>query len=138
MGNIHSSGPNEALVVSGGCCGQTHNKQIIVGSWAWAWWCVTDVQRLSLEVMTLEPRCECETKEGVPIAVTGCAQVKIMKSIELLTSASEQFLGKDMTEVHNTLLQTMEGHLRSILGTLTVEEVYTDRELFAKEVVIIF
>ena len=37
MGNIHTVGPNEALIVSGGCCGST-KKQTIVGGWAWAWW----------------------------------------------------------------------------------------------------
>ena len=49
MGTVHSVGPNEALMVSGGCCG-TSQKTYTVGGWAWAWWLVTDVQRLSLEV----------------------------------------------------------------------------------------
>ena len=64
---------------SGGCCGSTR-KRTIVGGWAWAWWLVTDVQRLSLEVMTLNPMCEgVETAQGVPLTVTGVAQCKIMK-----------------------------------------------------------
>ena len=64
---------------SGGCCGST-KKRTIVGGWAWAWWLVTDVQRLSLEVMTLNPMCEMvETAQGVPLTVTGVAQCKIMK-----------------------------------------------------------
>ena len=51
-----------------------------MGGWAWAWWMVTDVQRLSLEVMTLNPCCEMvETAQGVPLTVTGVAQCKIMK-----------------------------------------------------------
>lgn len=63
----------------GGCCGST-KKRTIVGGWAWAWWLVTDVQRLSLEVMTLNPMCEMvETAQGVPLTVTGVAQCKIMK-----------------------------------------------------------
>lgn len=65
--------------ISGGCCGSTR-KRTIVGGWAWAWWLVTDVQRLSLEVMTLNPMCEgVETAQGVPLTVTGVAQCKIMK-----------------------------------------------------------
>lgn len=64
---------------TGGCCGSTR-KRTIVGGWAWAWWLVTDVQRLSLEVMTLNPMCEnVETAQGVPLTVTGVAQCKIMK-----------------------------------------------------------
>lgn len=66
-------------LISGGCCGST-KKRTIVGGWAWAWWLVTDVQRLSLEVMTLNPMCEgVETAQGVPLTVTGVAQCKIMK-----------------------------------------------------------
>lgn len=131
MGNIHTVGPNEALIVSGGCCGST-KRVTTVGGWSWAWWLVTDVQRLSLEVMTLNPQCESvETSQGVPLSVTGVAQCKIMKADELLHTASEQFLGKSVKEIKSTILQTLEGHLRAILGTLTVEEVYRDRDQFA-------
>uniref|UniRef100_A0A1A9Z4U3 Uncharacterized protein n=1 Tax=Glossina pallidipes TaxID=7398 RepID=A0A1A9Z4U3_GLOPL len=109
----------------GGCCGST-KKRTIVGGWAWAWWLVTDVQRLSLSVMTLNPMCEnVETAQGVPLTVTGVAQCKIMKMMnvyyfhhqadELLGTASEQFLGKSVNEIKQTILQTLEGHLRAIL-----------------------
>merc|ERR1719351_260293 len=82
--------------------------------------------------MTLNPMCDnVETKQGVPLTVTGVAQVKIMKNPELLHTASEQFLGKKEDEIVETILQTLEGHLRAILGTLTVEEVYKDRDQFA-------
>merc|ERR1719391_1097868 len=82
--------------------------------------------------MTLNPVCDnVETKQGVPLTVTGVAQVKIMKNPELLHTASEQFLGKKEHEIKSTVLQTLEGHLRAILGTLTVEEVYKDRDQFA-------
>merc|ERR1719499_1158736 len=82
--------------------------------------------------MTLNPICEnVETAQGVPLTVTGVAQVKIMKNPELLHTASEQFLGKKEHEITDTILQTLEGHLRAILGTLTVEEVYKDRDQFA-------
>uniref|UniRef100_A0A2I3RR21 Flotillin n=3 Tax=Homininae TaxID=207598 RepID=A0A2I3RR21_PANTR len=197
MGNCHTVGPNEALVVSGGCCGSDY-KQYVFGGWAWAWWCISDTQRLSLEVMTilcrcenietsegvplfvtgvaqvithlpclppsplfsppllwwgnskgfwklcqvcqisleimtLQPRCEdVETAEGVALTVTGVAQVKIMTEKELLAVACEQFLGKNVQDIKNVVLQTLEGHLRSILGTLTVEQIYQDRDQFAK------
>lgn len=131
MGNVHTCGPNEALVVSGGCCGSL-KKKTIVGGYAFCWWFVTDVQRLSLEVMTLNPVCESvETAHGVPLTVTGVAQCKIMKADELLHTASEQFLGKNVKEIKQTILSTLEGHLRAILGTLSVEEVYKDRDQFA-------
>merc|ERR1712024_425779 len=82
--------------------------------------------------MTLNPVCESvETAQGVPLTVTGVAQVKIMKNADLLEIAAEQFLGKKEDEITETILQTLEGHLRAILGTLTVEEVYKDRDQFA-------
>lgn len=80
----------------------------------------------------MNPCCESvETAQGVPLTVTGVAQCKIMKADELLQTASEQFLGKSVKEIKGTILQTLEGHLRAILGTLTVEEVYRDRDQFA-------
>lgn len=67
--------------------------------------------------MTLNPMCEgVETAQGVPLTVTGVAQCKIMKADELLHTASEQFLGKTVKEIKSTILQTLEGHLRAILG----------------------
>ncbi|XP_037827577.1 uncharacterized protein LOC119615640 [Lucilia sericata] len=78
--------------------------------------------------MTLNPMCEnVETAQGVPLTVTGVAQCKIMKSNsyakteeadELLGTASEQFLGKNVSEIKQTILQTLEGHLRAILENL--------------------
>jgi len=131
MGSVHSVSLNEAIVMSGGCT--SGERKMVVGGWVWAWWMISDVQKLSLEIMTLEPVCsDVETAQGVPITVTGVAQVKMMSDNEdLLRTAAEQFLGKGSQEIEDTIIQTLEGHLRAILGTLTVEEVYKDREQFA-------
>ncbi|KAL6047559.1 hypothetical protein STEG23_007670 [Scotinomys teguina] len=129
-----SSEPRLDILIhnAGGCCGSDY-KQYVYGGWAWAWWCISDTQRISLEIMTLQPRCEdVETAEGVALTVTGVAQVKIMTEKELLAVACEQFLGKHVQDIKNVVLQTLEGHLRSILGTLTVEQIYQDRDQFAK------
>lgn len=132
MGSCLTVGPNEALVVSGGCCG-SDTKTYAVGGWAWAWCLISDTQRITLEIMTLQPRCEdVETAEGVAITVTGVAQVKVMTEQDLLAVACEQFLGKSVMDIKAVVLQTLEGHLRSILGTLTVEQIYQDRDQFAK------
>uniref|UniRef100_A0A8C6SLB6 Flotillin n=2 Tax=Neogobius melanostomus TaxID=47308 RepID=A0A8C6SLB6_9GOBI len=132
MGNCLTVGPNEALVVSGACC-SADEKTYVVGGWAWAWWLISDSQRITLEIMTLQPRCEeVETAEGVAITVTGVAQVKVMTDQDLLAVACEQFMGKSVMEIKAVLLHTLEGHLRSILGTLTVEQIYQDRDKFAQ------
>ena len=83
------------------------------------------INRLTLEVMTLNPKCESvETAQGVAVTVTGVAQVKVMTETELLKTACEQFLGRTTGQIENIILQTLEGHLRAILGTLSVEEIY--------------
>ena len=86
--------------------------------------------------MTLNPVCESvETAQGVPLTVTGVAQVKIMKNADLLQTASEQFLGKKEHEIKSTVLQTLEGHLRAILGNNQKYKTYTRHqcnEIFEK------
>ncbi|OWA53217.1 Flotillin-2 [Hypsibius exemplaris] len=136
MGNIQVTGPNELLVVSGGLGGAQRRTVVGESGWAWAWWCVSDVSRLSLEVMTLKPQCNAvETSQGVQLTVTGVAQVKVMtRSDELLQNALVQFLGRSVKEIEDVILQTLEGHLRAILGSLTVEAIYQDRESFAAQV----
>lgn len=75
--------------------------------------------------MTLNPTCKrVETIEGVPLTVTGVAQVKVLSDEQILALACEQFLDLDIDRIQNTILQTLEGHLRAILGTLTVEAIY--------------
>ena len=67
--------------------------------------------------------------------MTGVAQVKIMtESEEYLSTACEQFLGKNEDEIKELLLETFEGHLRAIVGTMEVEELFQDRESFAHNV----
>ena len=52
----------------------------------------------------------------------------------LLSTACEQFLGRDTREICQMLLQTLDGHLRAIMGTMTVEAVFQDRDEFARMV----
>ncbi|XP_018020903.1 flotillin-1 isoform X2 [Hyalella azteca] len=122
-------GPNEALVVSG-CC---HKKPLLVpGGRAFVWPTIQRVQRISLNVMTLNvesPRVY--TAQGVPLSVTGIAQVKVQgQHEEMLLAACEQFLGKTEQEIHTIALETLEGHQRAIMGSMSVEEIYKDRKKF--------
>merc|ERR1719325_300705 len=80
--------------------------------------------------MTLNPVCDnVETKQGVPLTVTGVAQVKIMKDEKFLEIAAEQFLGKKEDEITDTILQTLEGHLRATLGKSQTAAVKRDAEI---------
>jgi len=75
------------------------------------------------------------TSQGVNITVTGIAQVKIQgQNEEMLLAACEQFLGKTENEIQQVALETLEGHQRAIMGSMTVEEIYKDRKKFSKQV----
>uniref|UniRef100_A0A8D9APA1 Flotillin-1 n=1 Tax=Cacopsylla melanoneura TaxID=428564 RepID=A0A8D9APA1_9HEMI len=113
-------GPNEALVVSG-CC---HTKPLLVpGGRAFVWPSIQCVQRISLNTMTLQVESKnVYTSQGVPISVTGVAQVKIQaQNEEMLMTACEQFLGKTEDEIQHIALVTLEGHQRAIMGSMSVE-----------------
>jgi flotillin len=91
--------------------------------------------RLSLEVMTLDVTTpEVYTSQGVPVIVDGVAQIKIKKDEASLHSAAERFLGKPPDEIARIALETVQGHLRAILGTLSVEDIYKNRDQFAQKV----
>ncbi|HYI14289.1 MAG TPA: SPFH domain-containing protein, partial [Thermomicrobiales bacterium] len=91
------------------------------------------VDYLSLNVITIPLRISSAyTSEGVPVSVDAVANVKIGGDDFSIGNAIERFLGMDQATIQNVIFQTMEGHLRSILGTLTVEEINTDRQAFAQ------
>lgn len=131
MGNIQTVGPNEALIVSGGCC-RPSRKQIIVGGWCWSTWMLTNIQRISLQVMTLNPKCEhVQSCHGVPVTVTGVVHCKIMSAPEFLPLAAEQFLGKSIDNIKSVVLHTVEGHMRAVIGTQTIEDICKKRQELA-------
>jgi flotillin len=130
---FRTCGPNEAMVISG--CG--HERPLLIsGGRTWVWGGFQKTQKISLNVMTLSvesPRVY--TLQGVPISVTGIAQVKVQGQNEvMLHAACQQFLGKSEAEIKTVALETLEGHQRAIMGTMTVEEIYQDRKKFSKSV----
>lgn len=132
MGFI-TGGPTEAIIVSG-CF---HKKPlIVVGGWAFVCPCVQRIQRLSLALMTLSvnsPRVY--TIHGVPLSVTGIAQVKITGNNEdMLRQAAEQFADKSVEDIKDIARATLEGHQRAIIGHLNVDEIFKDRKKFSEQV----
>jgi flotillin len=66
--------------------------------------------------------------------VDGVAQIKVKGDDISIATAAEQFLSKGTDDIKNIAMQTLEGHLRAILGTMTVEEIYQNRDAFASKV----
>lgn len=77
---------------------------------------------------------EVYTEQGVPVMADGVAIIKIGGSVEDVATAAEQFLSKPAVALSQEAQEVLEGHLRAILGTMTVEEVYRNRDKFAQEV----
>ena len=136
-------GPNQVMVISGRKHrlrrpdGQTDlsGYRIRKGGGAFIFPLLERVDVMSLEVMTLDITTpEVYTKPGVPLVVDGVAQVKIKGDESSIRTAAEQFLGKTVEDIKQIALQTVEGHLRAIIGTLTVEEIYRNRDQFASSV----
>ena len=89
---------------------------------------------LSLNIVSIPLRIQrAYTKEGVAVTVEAVANVKIASDDMSLRGASERFLGMSTEQIKGVIFQTLEGHLRAILGTLTVEEINADRQAFAQK-----
>lgn len=136
-------GPNEVLIVSGlrrritEANGRVHDVgfRIKAGGGTFVWPVFEKAEILSLELMTIDVKTpSVYTLTGVPVVVDGVAQVKVRSDDLAIRTAAERFLSKTVAEIMNIALQTLEGHLRAIIGRLTVEELYRDREAFAQKV----
>jgi hypothetical protein len=127
---LRKAGPNEVIVVSG-----RGRVTFITGGADMVVPLFHTWNRLSLEVMTLDVTTpEVYTSQGVPVIVDGVAQIKIKKDEASLHAAAERFLGKNPEEIAKIALETVQGHLRAILGTLSVEDIYKNRDQFAQKV----
>jgi flotillin len=92
------------------------------------------VAYLSLNIMSILLKIQkAYTKEGVPVTVEAVANVKIAGDDVSMRAAAERFLGMSTEQIKGVIFQTLEGHLRAILGTLTVEEINADRQAFAQK-----
>jgi flotillin len=136
-------GPNEVLIVSGrqhrvtGTDGRiaTRGFRVVKGGGTFIIPVVEKADVLSLELLTIDVQTpEVYTSKGVPVKVDGVAQIKVKGDDVSIATASEQFLSKGTEEIKSIAMQTLEGHLRAILGTMTVEEIYQNRDAFASKV----
>jgi flotillin len=142
-GRYTKVGPNQVLVVSGRKHkfiepdGTVHERgfRIVKGGGTFVMPVVEKVDVLSLELLTIDVQTpEVYTSKGVPVKVDGVAQIKIKGDDVSIATASEQVLSKTIDEIKNVATQTLEGHLRAILGTMTVEDIYQNRDAFASKV----
>ncbi len=120
------AGPHEALVVYG-----WRGKRVITGHGTIVLPMLESSLTLSLELMSFDvaPQQDLYTKQGVAVTVEAVAQIKVKSDTESIWTASEQFLTKTPQEREGLIRLVMEGHLRGIIGQLTVEEIVKQPEM---------
>lgn len=120
------AGPHEALVVYG-----YRGMRVVQGHGTIIFPMIESAHELSLELMSFDvaPQQDLYTKQGVAVTVEAVAQIKVKSDKESVLTAAEQFLTKTDQEREGLIRLVMEGHLRGIIGQLTVEEIVKQPEM---------
>lgn len=119
-------GPNQALIVYG-----FRGTRIVKGRGTVIFPMVETARELSLELMSFDvaPQQDLYTKQGVAVTVEAVAQIKVKSDPVSIQTAAEQFLTKSDIDRQGLIRLVMEGHLRGIIGLLTVEEIVKQPEM---------
>ena len=119
-------GPNEALIRYG-----MGGTKVYCGVGALILPMVQTCRELSLELMSFDvaPQQNLYTKQGVAVTVEAVAQIKVKSDKESILTAAEQFLSKEPSQREGLIRLVMEGHLRGIIGQLTVEQIVKEPEM---------
>src|SRR6201992_131778 len=122
------AGPHEAVIIYG-----TGGTRVIKGGGAFILPMLQSFRSLSLELMSFDvaPQQNLYTKQGVAVTVEAVAQIKVRSDRESIETAAEQFLTKTPPQREGLIRLVMEGHLRGIIGQLTVEEIVKQPEMVA-------
>src|ERR1700756_4520700 len=125
---FRKAGPNEALIVYG-----FRGPRVIKGHGTVIFPMVENCRELSLELMSFDvaPQQDLYTKQGVAVTVEAVAQIKVRSDQESILTAAEQFLTKAPVQREGLIRLVMEGHLRGIIGQLTVEQIVKEPEMVA-------
>jgi flotillin len=122
------AGPHEAIIVFG-----LRGIRVVKGGGTIIFPMVESSKTLSLELMSFDvaPKQDLYTKQGVAVTVEAVAQIKVKSDPESIQTAAEQFLTKSPDEREGLIRLVMEGHLRGIIGQLTVEQIVKEPEMVA-------
>src|SRR5438128_9954176 len=120
------AGPHEALVVYG-----FRGTRVVKGHGTVIFPMIEACRELSLELMSFDvaPVQDLYTKQGVAVTVEAVAQIKVKSDLESIQTAAEQFLTKTPDQRESLIRLVMEGHLRGIIGQLTVEQIVKQPEM---------
>jgi flotillin len=125
---FRKAGPHEALVIYG-----LRGTRIVKGGGTIIYPMIEQCRELSLELMSFDvaPQQSLYSKQGVAVTIEAVAQIKVKSDPESIRTASEQFLTKRPEQREGLIRLVMEGHLRGIIGQLTVEQIVKEPEMVA-------
>ena len=123
---FRKAGPHEAIIVYG-----LGGTRVVKGRGTFIFPMVETSRGLSLELMSFDvaPKQDLYTRQGVAVTVEAVAQIKVKSDPESILTAAEQFLTKQPEEREGLIRLVMEGHLRGIIGQLTVEQIVKEPEM---------
>ncbi|MBX3162538.1 MAG: flotillin family protein [Deltaproteobacteria bacterium] len=130
--------PNEILIFSGGKHathdGRTVGYRVVFGGRGVRVPLVETVDRMDVSLISVPVHVNGAYSEGgIPLNVHAIANIKVSTDPRLVGNAIERFLGKGQHEIARVVQQTLEGHLRGVLASLTPEELNEDRLKFAHQ-----
>jgi flotillin len=129
--------PNEILIFSGRKHttedGRTVGYRVVFGGRGMRIPVVETVNRMDVSLISVPIAVQGAYSEGgIPLNVHAIANIKVSTDQRFVGNAIERFLGKDRTEIARVVKETLEGHLRGVLATMTPEELNEDRLKFSK------
>ncbi len=125
---FRKAGPNEAFIIYG-----MRGMRVVKGGGSFIFPIIDSYRSLSLELMSFDvaPQQNLYTRQGVAVTVEAVAQIKVKSDEVSVKTAAEQFLTKTPQQREGLIRLVMEGHLRGIIGQLTVEEIVKQPEMVA-------
>ena len=142
------AGANEALIVAGSRGSKVRDERgqavsapgdkgvkVVVGGGTLVFPLVNRVGKLKLTARQISVQlADAVTSQGIKVQVQGVATFKIGRDVESLRNAAERFLDAKPEQVDSIVKNVLEGSLRSIVGTLTIEELIRDRQKLLQQV----
>ncbi|MFE3445607.1 SPFH domain-containing protein [Nocardia sp. NPDC059180] len=136
MLGYHVPDPDEAMLVSGAKSKDNAPFKVIIGRGAWVVPFFRKVRYLSLAMFEAEIKERCETKQAIQLDVRAVIAFKVANDTPSIVNAAQRFLSEQEREMSMLTGRIFSGHLRSIVGSMTVEEIIRERQRLADEVLV--
>ena len=125
--------PDEAMLIAGGNHGSSSPFRVITGRGAFVLPFFRKATFLTLAMAEAEVEEVCVTRQGISLAVRAVIAFKVGNDTQSIVNAGQRFLS-DQNQMAVLTGRIFAGHLRSIIGSMTVEEIVTERQKLATEV----